>query len=49
MGISNDFALADHLLFEPVQLVQQSIWAHKLFQRLNYMVEMKKAVFQVFQ
>lgn len=45
MGISNDFALADHLIFEAVQHVQQSIWAHELFQGLNYMVEMKKKLY----
>lgn len=42
MGISNYFTLADHLIFEPVQPVKQSIQAHEQFQGLNYMVEIKK-------
>lgn len=44
-GLVIIFTLADHLVFEPVQPVKQSIQVHEQFQGLNYMVETKKAVF----
>lgn len=40
--------MADHLVFEPVQPVKQSIQVHEQFQGLNYMVEIKKLRFKSF-
>jgi len=38
--------MADHLIFEPVQPVKQSIQMHEQFQGLNYMVEIKKLYYE---
>lgn len=40
--------MADHLVFEPMQPVKQSVQVREQFQGLNYMVEIKKLHFKSF-